>query len=358
MRRTRLWIVACAFSTCGACSDTDIVVVCDADGTGTMRAAIVGGGERASYLALNINEERAVLGLRAWDELASDPVLCSAVVISNEWLLSADHCIPPIATKVELSWPTESVHPPSLSVDSPVVVRHAFLDLSLVQVPAVATSIVTMGVAAAAPEIGTVVQLAGVGLDETGIAGNLRFAVEDVAEVTDDSIVVDGRGLSGACSGDSGGPLLVRNNDGMPVVAGILTEGSTSCLAQDRYVRIDVARTWIESIAGSPQANPGCGDLSAAGRCFGNLAVWCDDSVRVTEACHSDRPCGWSDREGGFRCVAVGLDKCGSVNSAGVCYGDEARRCDNGQLKVQSCGQCGATCIRQAKTGVVTCALP
>lgn len=88
---------------------------------------------------------------------------------------------------------------------------------------------------------GDIVEIAGFGINEAGRVGVRRFAPSTVQEIDETSVVVSADGESGACSGDSGGPILGQDSDGQPLVLGILTAGHPSCLAQDRYQRTDVA---------------------------------------------------------------------------------------------------------------------
>jgi secreted trypsin-like serine protease len=61
--------------------------------------------------------------------------------------------------------------------------------------------------------------------------------------------VVDGEGRTGACAGDSGGPLLVADSSGQARVAGVLDRGSADCLGLDLYTRIDALADWIERVS-------------------------------------------------------------------------------------------------------------
>jgi secreted trypsin-like serine protease len=59
------------------------------------------------------------------------------------------------------------------------------------------------------------------------------------------SLRVDGGGLTGACGGDSGGPLLARRQDGSFEVLGILSVGSRTCRGIDVHLRVDTQLRWL-----------------------------------------------------------------------------------------------------------------
>ena len=64
---------------------------------------------------------------------------------------------------------------------------------------------------------GVAVELAGYGLDEQGGSGALRYLVEQVVAASHSLVTVAGFGRSGACEGDSGAPLLMRENGSLVV---------------------------------------------------------------------------------------------------------------------------------------------
>ena len=204
---------------------------------------------------------------------------------------------------------------------------------------------------------GDVVELAGYGLTEANTAGNLRFAAEPIVAVAAASITVGGSGETGACAGDSGGPILVRGPDGAPRVAGVLSLGAPSCVGEDRYERLDAIQDWIASTIGAaPASNLECGAIDGAGRCFFGSAVWCTGTELASDACTSGRRCGWSTAEQGFRCVEPAADPCDGVDSVGACQEGAAAACSNGVLVRQTCAPCG-TCRVNGRTGSPECAV-
>jgi hypothetical protein len=110
--------------------------------------------------------------------------------------------------------------------------------------------------------VGDRATLAGFGLDENGDVGERRFVEETIVEVDDELVVVHGEGESGACTGDSGGPLLLRTASGELRVAGVLSVGSASCVEIDVYQRIGPVADWLheqlDRVAREPLERDGC----------------------------------------------------------------------------------------------------
>jgi hypothetical protein len=95
--------------------------------------------------------------------------------------------------------------------------------------------------------IGRYATLAGRGLTEAGEHDELRFVRSPIVQVDATELWVDGSGDAGACLGDSGGPLLVEGEGGVPRVAGVLTRGSSSCVDRDAYARADTLAPWVRA---------------------------------------------------------------------------------------------------------------
>jgi hypothetical protein len=206
--------------------------------------------------------------------------------------------------------------------------------------------------------LGSVAVLAGFGVADAG-SDLLRFAAEQVADLDTTSISVDGGGVSGACHGDSGGPLLGRAVDGFVRVYGVLSEGSLSCRGEDRYTRLDTDSQWA-SLVGLTEAaaaeSADCGRVSEEGRCFGDVAIWCEAGMLERNACHPPAACGWNEAAHGYRCGDPAQDRCQGVSDDGSCDGSRALTCSAGKLLAVSCDECADTCVIAAATGRVACA--
>jgi hypothetical protein len=287
--------------------------------------------------------------------LDGDPPMdsCSGVLVGDGAVLTAAHCVhglPVLATSVAFGGSGGAV------AMGATTVAHPTLDLLLVTLQSSATATLP-GIPLASREIapGDLAELAGTGLG--GGDGEVRFAVEQVVDTDGQFITVRGDGASGACMGDSGGPLLVRDSDGEVAVAGILSQGSVSCLGSDRYTALTGALDWLAPLVPPLAPSSSCGNLSPAGRCFDGIAVWCEGgSVAATDCTGSaTRVCGWDRGTAGWRCIDRANDPCSGVTDLGECAGDVVVRCGAGTLEEEPCDLCAAGCQRSAATGAAQC---
>lgn len=328
---------------------------------GRIEERLVAAATEETYLGLAPAQQRAVVALV--DDTGESEALCSGVLVAPSWVLSAAHCsvIPSLSVSV-------------LSADStrtlvPVGHRevHPTLDLALFELDFASlspTSALELGVTpvpASAADLGLVpgdaVELAGFGTTESGKPAGLRFLVESIVEVDTASIVVDGFGVTGACTGDSGGPLLARSSDGSLQVGGILTTGSSTCTSRDRYVRLDTAAGWVEEIAGSSDVpRQACGSIDDTGRCLRGAALWCEGGLLQTSDCSGlGEGCGWDSGQAGFRCVEARATTCAELDGLGVCRPGATVACVAGAPLTVPCGNC-ASCRIDGRTGAPYCA--
>jgi hypothetical protein len=317
--------------------------------------AIVNGTAAEAYLGLGLEDTRAIV--RIDDGSDATPSFCTGALIREEWLLTARHCLQMDRPAIELRLGDKSRLLQPLEL-----VAHPELDLGLIRIDpglASASAVRPFALEVTPPDerwLGERVELAGFGLDEGGaLPADPRYAVETVSEIRDDAIVVNGLGRSGGCLGDSGGPLLVRNERGRPAVFGVLSTGSLSCLYRDTYVRLDRAAEWLEAIAGAESPDPaGCGVIGEAGICSFGSALSCRGGVLQATRCDAETVCGWDVARAGFGCVQAADDPCSGAGSAGTCKAGVVRECRDGVVSEQDCGPCDR-CIYAPATGMPRC---
>ncbi len=316
------------------------------------------GASEESYLGLASAQIDAIV--QVTDGSGPGGPLCTGVFVTNAWLVTAAHCLAIESPRVLA--PTEAGETIELSVTDGI--PHPTADIALLKVadsesgPAGFRPMSTATPSGLELAVGSVVEIAGYGLNEAGDTRELRFLAEPIVELDERSFVVDGFGANGACLGDSGGPLIVRDGAGAVVVAGVLSTGSADCLNRDRYARLDGLEEWVSGIVGSlPRSGEGCGAITEEGRCLYGSALYCYGETLVAEPCADGTTCGWDPGREGFRCVRAASDPCSGVDSVGACRDGAARWCRGGALEVERC-DCGETCRIDGRTGGPRCGAP
>jgi hypothetical protein len=274
--------------------------------------------------------------------------------VAPGWLLTAAHCI--------LSSDIQAVLAPGTSEEVSIPTGDSVLDedrdlaLLAVDEEIMQQSGATLLPMADSEDLALLpewVEIAGHGVTEQGLEMGLRFVVESVYEIEEDSIRVTGGDISGACVGDSGGPLLMRSATGAAKVVGALSTGSATCVGKDRFSRVDLAVELRDAIAEFAVEPSECGAITSAGACFGMLAVWCSGTTLDAESCDH---CGWSIADSGFRCVKAEEDPCEGLGSVGRCDGEFALTCVDGEVEATECeARCGVTCRRSQRNGQAAC---
>jgi hypothetical protein len=193
--------------------------------------------EQNAIVALTLNAQDAGQGL------------CTGVLIAPRRVLTARHCadLLPHGVSVFVGPSIDAYTFKTLVLDFE---SHEALDVAIAELEDAIPSDL------AAPlepisvreqlEVDMRVILAGYGLTEDDLVGVRLFVQEPIKEITSDTVVVDGGGETGACVGDSGGPLLMRDDDGRHRIIGVLSAGSASCLNIDVYQRLEALSAWLE----------------------------------------------------------------------------------------------------------------
>lgn len=321
-----------------------------------------GPDERLTRLVYYGTSMPTVVPLTAGQTLAVvDFDTCSGAFVTDEWVLTAKHCGVRVGRRLCVG-PDPLNADVCFTVDR--VEDHPNVDMTLAHVDAPASSripalepIPVMTERMDNTWIGRTAEAAGYGTQEDGSSGEREFSAEPIARLDAVYVTIDGMGERGVCFGDSGGPLTVLATDSTVRVIGTLSYGDPSCTGQDSFTRTDLQIEWIEAIIG-PVAVDGapCGRITVAGDCMGtSTAVWCDpaSATLTSETCAAGTACGWDAAASGYRCVAD--DPCGGVSAAGRCEGGTATWCDEGTVRSRGCSACGQLCRYVSEVGGFYC---
>jgi hypothetical protein len=331
----------------------------------TRCGAIVGGSTVPSFLGMTGAQARAVVAvLKGRDTPGDSPAVCSGVLVGPRHVLTAGHCLDSARSPMSVTFGADLTCADQPTLAGMPLAAHPTLDLALLELagpplPEGAQPLPWNEAPITSAWIDRLVQLAGFGssgFGETGWAPPdlRRFAVEPVREVDATRIVVDGQGRSGACDGDSGGPLLARDARGALVVLGVLSGGASSCQQLDSYVRLDVARDWIRSWVGAPPPAAGCDAIDSVGRCYDGRSVRCEGGALRVEECVAPSRCALA-AAGHYGCIAQEESPCGFVDQLGACQEGRALRCDAGHLTAADCGAAQSSCLRSPSSGHIEC---
>ena len=312
-------------------------------------SAVYFGTRNPSHVPLSASQMRAVVGVGQGRPPGAS---CSGTLITDTVVLTATHCTEgQSATRFYVTFGVDD-EDPELTVDVIEKTEHPNLDIAmlrLAQRPADSIDVTPIAAFAGTlreSDVGELFEQAGFGQTENGRSNGRFFVAEPFDGFESGGFLrVDGEGRHGVCFGDSGGPSLRLTPEGDVRVVGALSFGDPSCTSIDRYTRVDLSRDWIEGFAGpipAPgQTRPGCGSVSAAGRCSpdGRVAEFCDDDGLVQDACDDGEVCG--DAGGTQRCIPTSQAPCGDITTFGECSGNVLSWCDGGVTRVRDCGACG-----------------
>ncbi|MDY0002894.1 MAG: trypsin-like serine protease [Polyangia bacterium] len=186
--------------------------------------------------------------------------------------------------------------------------------------------------------LGEWVQNVGYGATHDDENNTRRFwTTEEVTQVQSGEFTVYGQGVSSVCYGDSGGPSLFLFGGSSLAVVGTVSWGDPSCMDYDHFARVDDSLAFIETYTGT--LDP-CMGIGSAGRCEGNVALWCEGG-ELQQRCCGDEGLGCQEGPGGlFRCA----DSCQGLDFLGACDGQDAVWCEGGQVRRRRCIPCDQVC--------------
>jgi secreted trypsin-like serine protease len=253
------------------------------DGLEAAAAPITNGTASPQVTALTRGQELAIGYLAS----PTGAVFCSGVVIRNDAVLTAYHCVEDWGPS-QIRFGVGDPFSPRLIKISKIHRASWETDLAVLRLANDATSIPGL----------TPLEVNRSRLDETYIGDEVeiagyapisdvhqrRYGVVMVTNVYEGGIAVHGLGLTGPCQGDSGGPLLMTEASGKIVVAGTAIGGDVSCRGEAYYSRIDENLAWLDAALtefaaqGSPpkvdesSLDPwGCGDSNCG---LGSTPSW------------------------------------------------------------------------------------
>jgi V8-like Glu-specific endopeptidase len=275
--------------------------------------------------------------------------MCSAALVAPNIVLTAAHCISMRVSNVtfvggnnmwreDFSYPAFEWHMnplyDGLQPDNDVAIIRISGDTAALGIEPIPVNCETMSL------LGETLQLVGYGQTASGWSGIRYWTTMYVNRETPGYMSLYGDGLTGMCSGDSGGPALYTREDGNVYVVGVTSsvDDTSDCLGHTYYPRTDYNCEFITQYV---DLDP-CDGETLQGRCDGNTAIWCEADTIMTEDCAAlGYTCG-PDGSGNSRCLPP-VDPCAGETWEGRCDGQTAIWCEADAVHTEPCPE-GTLC--------------
>jgi secreted trypsin-like serine protease len=239
-----------------------------AESAGTVRQAVVGGKSVS-------NTEFAAVGALVRVDAHSSRFVCTGTAVGPRLVLTAAHCVSnsmglvfvhgtdPLAPEAERFRVAAVRAHPGFAISGEEV-EH---DIAVVTLAEDVTNVEPVSRAKVAPLAGHPVTLVGYGAtsveDSRRLDGvRLKNAAESsVDEVSDLRLVIGGADAPENCTGDSGGPALAEDANGVLQLIGVVSSArhaATPCEGGSVHMRVDAYAAFIEeSEGGASTGEPG-----------------------------------------------------------------------------------------------------
>lgn len=165
-----------------------------------------------------------------------------------------------------------------------------------------------------------------------------------------------GMSIKNLCNGDSGGPGFYHDpNTGAYLVAGVTSYGDGGCEKYAIDTRID---TFLDFV--NEKIIPVCEDEPKAGRCEGDIHVWCSNNEMHQWDCAAEgRQCGFSYLDKTYTCIPLRQgDSCNSTNATGWCDGNVKVECKLDKVVKEDCAASGKECAYDKRHELYVCRNP
>ncbi len=263
--------------------------------------------------------------------------LCSATLISPTWVMTAAHCVDPAVAgegleylvifnptlrgaPAETQWPVKRVVWDTAFDANNLTNGH---DIGLVELakpaPANVTPIPYITTTLPSKYQGGKIRLVGYGLDngfdQTGESAGIKRTVEVTLNTIGDKTLAVGAFGSTSCNGDSGGPAMLKLDDGRETVVGVTSYGLIFCIGEGNYTRVDLYTDWIKQYVGGSTCTPQCSGKECGGDGCGGTCGKCD----AGETCSASGQCQGAPPSG---CPSESEPNDDAAHAGAFCTGD------------------------------------